>query len=181
MARAFIGIGSNLGDRPATLAATRQALSQLPQSTLTGWSQIYETAPVGPVPQGKYLNAAAALETALEPLVLLGHLSDIEERSGRLPQDQRIKWGPRTLDLDVLLYGDLVISKDELVIPHPLMHERWFVLKPLADLDAGVVHPLLEMTVGELLKYVDQDEQGAPAPLQGQSPSHPPSDESGSP
>ena len=159
MARAFIGVGSNLGDRQATLASARQALSRLPQTTLTDWSNVYETEPVGPVEQGKYLNAAAALETALEPAVLLGHLSEIEQRSGRSPQDQRIKWGPRTLDLDVLLFDDLVVSEDDLVIPHPLMHERWFVLKPLADLDAGAVHPLLEMTVGELLKYVEQDGQ----------------------
>ena len=159
MARVFIGVGSNMGDRQAMLASARLALAHLPGTTLAGWSSEYETEPVGPVPQGKFLNAAAQLDTTLEPAVLLEHLSEIERRSGRSSQDQRIKWGPRTLDLDVLLYGDRVISEDDLVVPHPLMHERWFVLKPLADLDPAAVHPLLEMTVGALLKYVEQDRQ----------------------
>ena len=127
-------------------------------------SPTYETDPVGAerfdVPglggsgQGRYLNAAAELSTGLLPEELLDGLQSIEAEAGRLPESQRRVWGPRPLDLDILLYGDLVVSDHRLSIPHPLLHERWFALRPLADLDPGVVHPLLQMTVGALLESV---------------------------
>lgn len=156
MASVFIGIGSNLGDRSAYLRLAERRLAGLDRTRLVAMSRVYETQPVGPVPQGKYLNAVAKLDTRLDPYELLDALEEIEQQAGRPPRHERVKWGPRTLDLDILLYGDRVISSDELVVPHPMMHERWFVLKPLADLDAGAVHPLLEMTVGELLSYLNQ-------------------------
>ncbi len=156
MARAFIGIGSNVGDRAGFIELARRELSRLPGTSLTRFSQIYETEPVGPVAQGPFLNAAAELDTALDPFELLDEIVRIEELAGRPPEERRVKWGPRTLDLDILLFGSRVISHDELVVPHPMLHERWFQLKPLADLDPNVVHPALEMTVGDLLKEVER-------------------------
>ena len=156
MARVFIGIGANLGDRAANIELARRALAQLHQTKLVQFSKIYETEPVGPMPQEKYLNAAAELETRLDPYDLLDELAKIEATTGRTPLDKRIKWGPRTLDLDILLYDDRVISSDELVVPHPMMHDRWFVLKPLADLAPGIVHPTLEMTIADLLRDVEE-------------------------
>jgi len=156
MTHVFIGIGSNQGDRQALLQLARKHLGRLPETRLVAWSPIYETEPVGPVPQGRFLNAAAELDSQLDPCSLLEHLKRIEELAGRSPAEQRIKWGPRALDLDILLYGNAVVSLDDLVVPHPLMHDRWFVLKPLADLNPDIVHPLLEMTVGELLKCLEK-------------------------
>ena len=160
MARVFIGIGSNVGDRESHIERARQSLGAMPDTTFTAFSKIHETDPVGPVPQGKYLNAVAEIDTELDPFDLLDQLSDIEQSTGREPEDQRVKWGPRTLDLDVLLYGNRVISNDELVVPHPMMHERRFVLEPLCDIDPSVVHPILEMTVGDLLSYLPQQSSG---------------------
>ena len=165
MAQVFIGVGSNEGDRLAMLDQARQAMDRLAQTRLVQWSNVYETDPVSPVPQGKYLNAAAELDTQLTPSQLLNALDRIEREAGREPVERRMRWGPRTLDLDILLFGALVISRQDLVIPHPLMHERYFVLKPLADLAPGAVHPLLEMTVDDLLKYL--------GPSRSAPPSHP--------
>ena len=157
MAQVFIGIGSNRGDRQVHLAHARRALADLPRTALARFSPVYETAPAGPIQQQPaYLNAAALLETQLDPFDLLDQLNQIELAADREPPSQRVRWGPRTLDLDILLYAQRVISNDELVVPHPMMHERWFVLKPLADLDPQAVHPLLQMTVGELLQYLEQ-------------------------
>lgn len=161
MTRAFIGIGSNVGDRQAYMDLAKRELAALPRTKLVRFSSIYETAPVGPVQQGEFFNAAAELETALDPFDLLDGLAAIEAKAGREPRRTRVKWGPRTLDLDILLYGDRVISHDELVVPHPMLHERGFVLKPLAELDANFVHPVLEMRIGELLKYLEEGEKAA--------------------
>ena len=149
-----LGLGSNEGDRLRQLHLARRALGRLPATRLEAFSPIYETAPVGPVSQGAFLNAAAAILTALDPYELLDALAGIETRAGRPPRHHRQKWGPRPLDLDVLLIGNQVLSTDELVVPHPLMHERWFVLKPLADIAPRAVHPLLEMSIAELLSYL---------------------------
>ena len=156
MTKVFIGIGSNLGDRTAYIKRACDGMAALERTELVAVSSVYETDPVGPLEQGKYLNAVAQLDTGLEPYDLLDGLVLIEEQAGRELPFQRTKWGPRTLDLDILLFGDRVISGDELVVPHPMMHERWFVLKPLAELDPTAVHPLLEMTVDEILTYVER-------------------------
>lgn len=152
---AYIGVGSNLGNRQAHLSLAQDELARLPQTQLVAFSPIYETQPVSPIPQGPYLNAAAHLATRLDPFQLFESLYEIERLAGRPPRSQRIKWGPRTLDLDILLYDQQIISSDHLVVPHPLMHERWYVLKPLADLNPNLVHPVLQMTVGDLLKYIE--------------------------
>jgi len=154
MARVFIGIGSNVGDRAAHLAQAREALASLAGTKLVAFSRIYETAPVGPVPQGEYLNAAAELDTQLEPLDLLDKLRAIEAGSGRAAESQRVKWGPRTLDLDILLYDDRVIASDRLHVPHPHMHGRRFVLEPLADIAPEARHPTAGATIRELLRRV---------------------------
>lgn len=159
MARVFIGIGSNLGDRQAHMELARQQLAQLPDTQLIAFSTIIETQPVSHIPQGKYLNAAAELRTSLSPLELHKALVHIESLAGRPSLSTRLKWGPRTLDLDILLYDDRIISSGPLMVPHPLMHERQFVLKPLAELDPNLVHPILEMTIGELLHYLQKQAQ----------------------
>jgi len=156
MKNVFIGIGSNLGDRQGYIDLAKLRLGELPQTTLTGFSAVYETEPVGPIEQGAYLNAAAQLDTQLSPGELLGELAGIEQQTGRPGVEQRVKWGPRTLDLDILMYGDLVLSENDLMIPHPKMHERDFALRPLADMDAQAVHPVLQMTIEELLKRNQQ-------------------------
>ena len=157
MAQVYIGIGSNIGDRHAHIQWACEEMAKLPHTELVATSRVYQTDPVGPVAQEKFLNAVAQLSTELTPYDLLDQLALIEQQAGREPLHKRIKWGPRTIDLDILLYDDRVISSDELVVPHPMMHERWFVLKPLAELNPGVIHPLLEMTIGDLLTYVEHE------------------------
>ena len=161
MVDVFVGIGSNLGDRRSHVRLAERALGAISQSGKLELSPIYETDPVGPEPQGKYLNAVARFQTVLEPSRLLDALQTIEHSAGRAAPACRAKWRPRTLDLDVLLYGDRVIDHGPLVVPHPMMHRRWFVLKPLVDLDPHVVHPRLGVTVGQLLAGLEPRPDGA--------------------
>ncbi len=158
MARVFIGIGSNVGDRQGYVHLALRLLSELPGTELVKVSKVYETPPLGPVAQGLFLNAAAELRSSLSPQVMLQALQKIETEAGREPLDRRQKWGPRSLDLDLLFYDDLLIHEGELTLPHPRMHERWFVLAPLADLDPGFVHPVLEMNVTELLVQLEREQ-----------------------
>ncbi len=155
MAIALIGIGSNLGDRQAHLQLAREELARLPGTTLIDFSQSYETAPVGPVEQGMFLNASARLETQLSPRDLLAALQAIEKQAGRASREKRVHWGPRELDMDILFYDQQVLQEDDLVIPHPRLHERWFVLKPLADIAPTFEHPVLRKTVETLLYAVE--------------------------
>lgn len=161
MAKVFVALGSNLGDRRAHLETARRELACLPETSLLQFSPIYETAPVGPPGQDPYLNAAACIQTALDPYDLLDRLRGIEKLCGRTDRKRRIKWGPRTLDLDILFYDDRIISSEELVVPHPMLHERWFVLKPLADLAPQWVHPILEMAIQTLLAEVEKKQRAS--------------------
>lgn len=152
ISRAFVSLGSNQGDREAHL---RRALRALRATRGIEWlevSRIYETDPVGPLPQGPYLNAAVEIETGLEPRALLERLLQIEAEEGRVRRGARGE--ARTLDLDLLLFADRCIDEDALVVPHPRMHERGFVLEPLCELAPQWVHPRSGKTVAELAARV---------------------------
>jgi 2-amino-4-hydroxy-6-hydroxymethyldihydropteridine diphosphokinase len=151
---ALIGLGSNVGDRRGALEGAIAALSQKPGVTIRHVSSFQETEPVGgPAGQGMYLNAAATLETTLDPLELLYVLHEIETKFGRT---RTARWGERTLDLDLVLFGDQIIDTPELTVPHPRWRTRRFVLEPLAEIAPGVIDPVTKRTVGELLEDLDQ-------------------------
>jgi len=148
---AYVALGSNLGDRRAHLEAAFTALAALPHTRLVARSAIFETPPFGPPGQQNYYNAAAALETALSPLALLDALLAIEQARGRV---RRERWGPRTLDLDLLLHGDAVVQEPRLTLPHPAMLERAFVLAPLNDIAAELI--IAGRSVSRHLSTLDQ-------------------------
>ena len=135
----YVALGSNVGERAAHLAFARERLSRLPQTRLLGVSTVEETAPLGGVVQRPYLNQMALLETALEPVALLGHLLAIEAARGR-DRAATVRWGPRTLDLDIVRYGDRVIAEPNLTLPHPELPHRDFWQRELAELDVLVPH-----------------------------------------
>ncbi len=149
MAVALIALGSNLGDRLAHLNAAVAGMSGLPETRLVALSRLYETAPVGgPDRQGAFLNGAARLETELSAPELLLALQRIEAGQNR---ERKVRWGPRTLDLDILVYEAEISDDPELVLPHPRMHERRFVMVPVCDIAAGLAHPRLHDTMLTLL------------------------------
>ncbi|WP_293171225.1 2-amino-4-hydroxy-6-hydroxymethyldihydropteridine diphosphokinase [Oceanithermus sp.] len=152
--RVLIALGSNLGDRAGFLLAGLARLGALEGFAPGRLSPVYETEPVGPAEQGPYLNAVLEGESALEPRTLLAALLAIERELGRV-RDRR--WGPRTLDLDLLDYGGRVLRQPGLELPHPRLHERAFVLVPLADLQPGWRHPVLGRTARELLADLSKD------------------------
>ena len=133
MPTAYIGLGSNLGDRDATI---RAAIASLPG--VVAVSELRETEPVGVVDQPRFLNGAARLETELSARQLLDVLLAVERELGR---ERRERWGPRTIDLDLLLYGSETIDESGLTVPHPRLHERRFALEPLAELDSELLVP----------------------------------------
>lgn len=134
----YIGLGANLADPERQIDAALCALDRLPASTLEAAAPRYRSRAVGPQPQPDYINTAARLRTALEPLVLLRALQRLEAAHGR---ERGVRWGPRPLDLDILLYGDHPIALPELTVPHPRLGERNFVLAPLLDLDPHLELP----------------------------------------
>jgi len=162
----YVAMGSNLGDRGAHLAAALAALRATEGVEVVAVSPLYETDPVGPPPQGPYLNGAIELATTLTPDALLERLLEIEASRGRTRGPDRN--APRTLDLDLLLYGDRKSSGPGLEIPHPRLADRPFVLEPLCDLAADLVHPILGETIEELARRVRD-----PAAVRRKSPSGP--------
>lgn len=146
-----IALGSNLGDSEQTIESALLRIDQVDGIRLGVRSQLYKTAPVGP-PQPDYINACAVLHTTLKPEKVLQTLLATEASFGRV---RRERWGPRTLDLDLLLYGDRVMDTPRLTLPHPRMHERAFVLVPLADIAPGWQHPIHQQTIQTLLHQVD--------------------------
>ena len=154
---AYIGIGANLGDRRTHIRRACDLLRQTDGILSLKLSSLHETEPVGGPPgQGAYLNAAARVETDLDASALLAVLLDIEARLGRQRSE---KWGPRVIDLDLLLFDDEVIDTPGLTVPHPRMHERRFVLQPLAEIAPDVIYPLQNMTIRQLLKHLPGHEQ----------------------
>ena len=139
MTRAYVGLGANLGDRDATLRAALEQLSSEPGLSVVAVSSFRETEPVGLVEQPRFLNAAAAVDTTLRPRDLLDRLLGIERRLGRTRAGPR--YGPRTIDLDLLLYGDEIVADEGVDVPHPHLHKRLFALEPLSELEPGLVVP----------------------------------------
>ena len=132
MTRAYVGLGSNLGDREASLRAAVDLLEAQAELEVVAVSRFRETEPVGLIEQPRFLNGAVALETELSPASLLERLLAIERSLGR-DRGAGARWGPRTIDLDLLLYGDEILETPGLTVPHPRLHERRFVLEPLGD------------------------------------------------
>jgi 2-amino-4-hydroxy-6-hydroxymethyldihydropteridine diphosphokinase len=148
--RAFIALGSNLGDREANLRTALAKLADTAGVEVVRISTSLENPAVGgPEASPPFLNAAAELKTTLGAAALLDRLLEIEREMGRV---RRERWEPRVIDLDLLLYGGEIHSSHHLMVPHPLMHERRFVLEPLAQIAPDVVHPTLQMTIAGLLE-----------------------------
>ncbi len=145
----YISIGSNLGDKAANCNMAAEFLSEIAEIKST--SKLYETAPWGNVDQPPFINSAIEISTNLSPPVLLAALKEIESRMGRDDSTNAQRWAPRVIDLDIIFFGDMVVHLDSLTIPHPLSHERAFVLVPLCEIAPGTVHPVLKKTVRELL------------------------------
>lgn len=137
--RAYVGLGANLGDRAGTMTRAIELLGERPGIDVVGISSFRETEPVGYLDQPRFLNAAVAVDTTLAPEVLLATLLEVERELGRVREGPR--YGPRTVDLDLLLMDDLTLDEPGLELPHPRLHERVFALEPLAELDPTLVVP----------------------------------------
>ena len=162
--RYFIGLGANVGDRLTNLREAVRRLEAL--GTIVGRSRVYAAAAVGGPPQAPYLNGAVLLDCDLEPLVLLTRTQEIEDALGR-DRPNEVRWGPRTLDIDLLMAGprgEVIVDEPMLRLPHPRMKERGFALAPLLDLDATLMHPLLARPLAALLAAARADgQQWAPS------------------
>ncbi|MFH1336492.1 MAG: 2-amino-4-hydroxy-6-hydroxymethyldihydropteridine diphosphokinase [Candidatus Zixiibacteriota bacterium] len=156
MAEVYLSLGSNLGDRIRYLKRAIEKIGEPDSVVIRKISPVYETDPVGNPDQSRFLNLVVSIETNLKPLRLLDYLLDIEKKLGR---ERNEKWGPRTIDLDILLYDELITISDRLTLPHPRMHQRRFVLVPLAQINPNLFHPSLKKSVEELLRSCpDQSE-----------------------
>ncbi|MFM7424784.1 MAG: 2-amino-4-hydroxy-6-hydroxymethyldihydropteridine diphosphokinase [Elainella sp.] len=150
--RVAVAAGSNLGESAAILAAASKRLARQPGVELQAQSPLYRTKAVGP-PQPDYLNCCLLLTTRLDPQAMLALLLEIETQFGRV---RRERWGPRLLDLDLLLFDDLILQQPQLIIPHPRMTERAFVLVPLSDIAPDWVEPVSQKSIAELVEHLDR-------------------------
>jgi dihydroneopterin aldolase/2-amino-4-hydroxy-6-hydroxymethyldihydropteridine diphosphokinase len=152
--RAYIGMGSNMGDRMEYISTAIDRIEEQEDTKVMHVSELIETKPYGGVEQDDFLNGCIAVDTLKEPMELLDFLMDIEKQAGR---KRKVHWGPRTLDLDILMYDDLVMNERELTIPHKEMHKRMFVLEPLAEIAPYLMHPLLRKTITELKETIEKE------------------------
>ncbi|MFC1855873.1 2-amino-4-hydroxy-6-hydroxymethyldihydropteridine diphosphokinase [Thermodesulfobacteriota bacterium] len=151
-----MALGSNLGDKEENINKAIEHIRDLSSTTLIKTSPLYKTSPVGNVDQDWFINAVIKVRTQLSPISLLETLLTIENKLGRKREE---KWGPRSIDLDILFYDDLIINEKDLLIPHEYLHERRFVLAPLSDIEPELLHPVLKMRISKLLDKLDSDEQ----------------------
>ncbi len=154
---AYIGAGSNIGDKLLNCKNGISALTNTQNAVEKARSRFYKTDPVDYKNQDWFINFVVKVETALAPLELLKTLKSIERDAGRM--DGSIRFGPRILDLDIILYDDWVTNSSELIVPHPRMHKRRFVLRPICDIDPTIVHPVLKKEMQALLNALDENEQ----------------------
>ena len=154
--KAYIGLGSNLGDRRKHLITAINRIDVCEGIRVVNRSGFYETKPVGGPPQPDFINCVVELETKNGPLELLAELKEIESALGRKPG---VRWGPREIDIDVLLYGNKVIKSGNLTIPHENMHKRFFVLGPLCEISPDLKHPVFKKTILDLLKELKVSEK----------------------
>jgi len=152
LAKIYLGLGSNIGDRLDNLAKARTLLEKIIH--IVKLSSVYQTAPWGYAQQEDFYNQVVSAQTSLNPNKLLRNLKKIEKKLGR---EKNFRNGPRVIDIDILLYDDLIIKRRRLQIPHTLMHERAFVLVPLAEIAPDLIHPILKQPVAEMLNQIDVD------------------------
>ena len=154
---AYIGVGSNIGNKLLNCKNGIQALTRANKVVVMDWSRFYKTEPVDYKDQDWFVNFVVKTETTLDPFQLINELKSIESDAGRTYDS--IRFGPRILDLDILLYDDLVTNSSGLVVPHPRMHKRRFVLRPICDIDPKIVHPVLQKDMQYLLDRLGENEQ----------------------
>jgi 2-amino-4-hydroxy-6-hydroxymethyldihydropteridine diphosphokinase len=152
---AYIGVGSNLGDKLQQCEQSLREILRVDQHRLLARSSFYKTQPLGFLEQDWFVNGAIKIETCLEPLELLRSLKEIELKLGR---KESLRWGPRAIDLDILFFDDETIRTGELILPHPRLEERQFVLVPLVEIDCYLIHPVLQKTVLQLLQSLKEDQ-----------------------
>lgn len=155
MNKAYIGLGTNMGDRELNLEEALAELRALPENEIISVSSIYETDPVGYIDQGKFLNMVICINTHFSAQSLLAACMEIEQKLGR---KRKIRWGPRTIDLDILLYNQENIVTENLIVPHPRMLERAFVVIPLVEIDKDIVLPDIEKPLRDVMDDIPEKE-----------------------